>query len=182
MIPELLNRLRFLVFRKKRGELDDEIQFHLEQSTAAKVAAGLPAAEARRQAIVEFGGVEAARLQCAEQRPGSWMGTVAQDVRHGVRVLRKSPGFTAVAVLTLAMAIGANAVVFGVMNALILRPVNVPHAESLYAIDNTNDGWGIVSQLCRFARSQPQLQRPGGHGAFSGVVGHGQGPVAAVGL
>ena len=65
------------------------------------------------------------------------MGAFLQDLTYAWRLSRKSPGFTVVSVLTLAMAIGANAVVFGVMNALILRPVNVPHAESLYAIDNT---------------------------------------------
>ena len=141
MIAEFFTWLRFLVLRKKRGEMAEEIQFHLEQSIAAKVAAGMAEPEARRQALIEFGGVEAAREQCEEQRPGSWMGTVAQDVRYGLRVLRKSPGFTAVSVLTLAMAIGANALVFGVMNAVILRPVHVTHAESLYAIDLKNDGW-----------------------------------------
>ena len=67
------------------------------------------------------------------------MGTLFQDLRFSLRRLRKSPGFTIAAVLTLAMAIGANAVVFGVMNGLILRPLNVPQAESLYSIERVND-------------------------------------------
>ena len=67
MVREFLTRIRFLLFRKKRNELDDEIRFHLEQAIAAKVAAGLPAGEARRQAMVEFGGVEAAREECIKE-------------------------------------------------------------------------------------------------------------------
>src|SRR6202022_4230325 len=62
-----------------------------------------------------------------------------QDLRYAIRQLRKSPGFTVAAILTLAMAIGANAVVFGVMNGLILRPLNVPQAQSLYAIERASD-------------------------------------------
>ena len=81
MITELLTRLRFLVVRKKPSELDEELSFHLEQSIAAKQAAGLNAAEARRQAMIEFGGVERTREQCAKQRPGWWL-----DTANGMRV------------------------------------------------------------------------------------------------
>ena len=139
MMGEMLTRLRFFVWRKRRGELDDELRFHLEQSIAAKEACGLPAAEARRQAMVELGGIERTREQCEQQRPGSWLATVAQDARYGLRMLRKSPGFTVVAMVTLALGIGANAVVFSVLNALVLRPVNAPDAESLYQIEQAKD-------------------------------------------
>ena len=67
------------------------------------------------------------------------MPTLWQDLRFAIRMMRKNPGFTAVAVLTLALAIGANAVVFSVLNALILRPLNVPHPESLYGIQHGNE-------------------------------------------
>src|ERR1700757_3025707 len=67
------------------------------------------------------------------------MHTLGQDLRYGVRMLRKNPGFTAIAVLTLAMAIGANAVVFSVLNALILHPLHLPNADSLYAIQRANE-------------------------------------------
>ena len=70
MISELLTRLRFLILRKKRGELDEELEFHLEQAIASRIAAGIDATEARRQALIEFGGIEPTREQCERQRPG----------------------------------------------------------------------------------------------------------------
>jgi predicted permease len=141
MMAEFLTRLRFLVFRKKHSELDDELRFHLEQSIAAKVAAGLSAAEARRQALIEFGGVERAREECDRERPGQWISTFAQDARYGLRVLRKAPGFTLVAVVTLAVGIGANAVVFSLVDALVFKPMNVPGGQNLYTIENANGGF-----------------------------------------
>jgi macrolide transport system ATP-binding/permease protein len=141
MIAELLTRLRFLVFRKKPGELDDEVHFHLEQSIAAKVSAGLSDTEARRQALVEFGGVQRTREQCDRERPGQWISTLVQDARYALRVLRKSPGFTLVAVITLAVGIGANSVVFSLLDALVFQPINVPGGQNLYTIENSNGGF-----------------------------------------
>ena len=87
------------------------------------------------------------------------MTTLLQDLRFALRQLRKSSGFSIAAILTLAMAIGANAVVFSVMNGLILRPLNVPQAQSLYAIERASDKdtGSVLSQLSRSARPQPQL-------------------------
>jgi len=120
----------------KRGQEDrlrEEIEEHLALLTADNVRAGLSPAEARRQALLKFGGVEATRHDYRAERRLLVIENLVQDVRFGLRMLRKSPGFTAVAVVTLALAIGANAVVFALMDALVLRPLNVPEAESLWA-------------------------------------------------
>jgi hypothetical protein len=118
--------------RAEDDRLREEIEEHLALLTADNLRAGLPPAEARRQALLTFGGVETTKEDYRAERRLLVFENLVQDVRFGLRMLRKSPGFTAVAVVTLALAIGANAVVFGVMDALILRPLNVPEAESLW--------------------------------------------------
>jgi predicted permease len=134
MIQEFLTRLRFFVFRKKRGELDDELRFHLEQSIAAKEAAGLPPGEARRQALIELGGIERTKEQCEQQRPGSSMGTVVQDIRYGLRALRRNRAFSFAAGLTLALGIGATTAIFSAVYALLLQPLPYPDAGRLVFI------------------------------------------------
>jgi hypothetical protein len=118
MITEMLTRLRFLLSPRRHGELGEEFQFHVEQAIAARVAAGMPAEEARRQALIEFGGVEGAREQCHEQRPGWWMGTVWQDVRYTLRGFRRNPVFTVTVIATLALGIGATTAVFSVVDSI----------------------------------------------------------------
>jgi hypothetical protein len=111
----------------------EEIEEHLALLTADNLRAGLPPDEARRQALLKFGGVEATKQDYRAERRLLVVEHLVHDVRFGLRLLRKSPGFTAVAVVTLALAISANAVVFGIMDALVLRPLNVPEAESLWS-------------------------------------------------
>lgn len=127
MISELLTRLRFLIFRKRRGELDEEIEFHLEQAIASKRAAGLSAAEARRQALIEFGGIEPARDRCERQRPGWWIDTVLQDVHYAMRGFRRNPLFTIGVLVTIALGIGATTAVFSVVDRILFRPL--PYAD-----------------------------------------------------
>ena len=139
MIAELLTRLRFLFLRKKPNELDKELRFHLEQSIAAKQAAGLNATEARRQAMIEFGGVERTREQCAKQRPGWWLDTAKRDALHGLRILRKSPGLMSVAVVTLALGIGANTAIFSLVDGIWLRPLPIADPSNLVAIKSAKN-------------------------------------------
>ncbi|HWA93568.1 MAG TPA: ABC transporter permease [Terracidiphilus sp.] len=136
MITELLTRMRFLLFRKRSSEVDDELQFHIEHSIEQKIAAGLSPSEARRQALIEFGGIQRTREQVAHQRPGHLLSNIAADIRYAARVLRKSPGFTLVTLLTLALCIGANTLVFGLLNQLVLRPLNIPQGDRFFQVNN----------------------------------------------
>ena len=92
---------------------------------------------------------------------GTFLESVWQDLRYATRVLRKSKGFTAVAIVTLALGIGANAVVFGVLNALVLRPMNLPQESSLYSIEQGDNGFGSYPDYLDMRDQQPQLRESG---------------------
>src|SRR6202030_2247707 len=127
------------------ADMDDELRAHIQLRADDLERSGLPRAKAERRARIEFGGYQKFKEQCHEAAGWIHLDTFMQDVRIALRMLRKSPGFTGVAVATLALAIGANAVVFSVLNALILRPLNVPKAESLYQIQHGNEASGYES-------------------------------------
>src|SRR5947207_283483 len=135
MWKDLVLRLRALFFRRQMDEeLQEELQFHIEMQAQKNHRDDLDRAESERQARLKFGSVVRATEDCRDERGISSVEVLAKDVRFGWRMLRKSPGFTAVAVVTLALAIGANAVVFAAVNAFILRPLKVSRPESLYSI------------------------------------------------
>jgi len=159
-------RLRSLFRRREvERELSEELQDHFEQKTRECMASGLTRDEAVRKATREFGGVEQVKEQVRAIRMDNWIHSVVSDCRYGARQLRKNPGFGAVAILTLAAAIGANAVVFSALNACLLRPLNVPQPESLYGLQ--------FSEGSRGYQSYPNyLDQRDRNGSFDGLAAY----------
>ena len=137
-----LHSLATTLFRRSHvnDEVEEELRAHIQHRADDLERSGLNQAEAERLARIEFGTYERFRQESHEALPGHFFEILLQDLRFGLRMLRKSPAFTMVSVVTVALGIAANAVVFSVLNGLVLRSVNVPQARSLYMVQQAKDG------------------------------------------
>jgi hypothetical protein len=125
-------RLRGLFGKGARDrELSEELESHLQMHIDDNLRAGMNAGEARRVALIKLGGIEQTKESVRDRRGIPWLETLLQDVRFGLRVLRKNPGFTFVVVFTLALGIGANTAIFSVLESQLWRPLPFPDSERL---------------------------------------------------
>ena len=145
-------------------EFDEELRFHLQMEADANHRRGLPPGEARRLARLRLGGSEGIKDECREMRGLTFVDTCIQDVRYGVRMLAKHPAFTTVAVLSLALGIGATSTIFSVLNAAVLRPLPFEEPDRLVAIREFDPERGrvrnaIVSNVLAWREQSQTLEQ-----------------------
>src|SRR4030095_531011 len=164
------SRLRSLAgafFARERfeREMRDEVRFHIEARAEDLAREGLPAAEAMRRARMEFGTVDAVKDDCRQSRGVRWLDELSNDLRYAVRLMRKSPGFTAAAMLSLGLGIGANTAIFSLTDAVILRTLPVSNPQDLvFLAHGQADRSGARSNYPLFDRYRSIT------GLFSGIT------------
>jgi predicted permease len=193
MLREAIERVCSFFHKPQRdSELDAEMAAHLELATEENLQKGMPADEARRLAMIRFGGVTQAKEQQREARGLPWLDVLMQDVRFTLRTLGRDRGFTLVAVIILGLGIGANVTVFSVVNTILLRPLPFPNPQQLVRILTKNPTGGESSMTYtadatqEFQRLNRSFASVSGYYAFSGPdnlkLGGGDQPTPVTGL
>ena len=124
-------------------ELDEELQYHLEMKTVEFIARGMQPEEARTAALRAMDGLELRKEQCRDARGIRWLDELSRDAVYGIRMMGRSPAFTASAVVTLALSIVANTAIFTVVNAILLRPLPFPEPERLVCVKENSERIGL---------------------------------------
>jgi len=158
-------------------ELDEEIRYHLERQTAEHVARGLTPEEARRAALLAMGGIDQRKEECRDMRRVNLIENLARDLRYGLRLLRRSPGFASVAILSLALGIGANTSIFQILNAVRLRSLPIANPQELAEVKVAGGNHGLgIGRGINSEITNPLWERIRRHQeAFSGIFAWGDG-------
>jgi predicted permease len=134
--------MRLLRRRSLEEQMEKELRFHLEEHTAALIERGLESDEARRRARLELGGPEQVKEMCRDARGTRWLEDLIQDIRYALRTLRRQPGFLSVALLTLALGIGATTLMFTVVHSVLLKPLPYAEPENLFSLNERTEKAG----------------------------------------
>jgi predicted permease len=158
LVAKVRSFFRNLFFsRRVESDLDQEVRSHLEMLTEENIRAGMPAQEAERAARIELGSLDQVKDRVREVRIGNWLHSVFSDCRFALRQFRKNPGFTAIAVLTLALGIGANSAVFNVVNRVLLHPLPYPESDQLIALWLDAPGAGGLASFSSGLQLSPSM-------------------------
>src|ERR1700733_12706914 len=140
----LFIRLRTILTARRRGhDFDEEIDSHIQMHVDDNIRRGMGPSEARRDAVIKLGGIDATKESYRDRRGIPFLDSIAQDLRYTVRTLGKSPGFTAVALLTIALGVGANTAIFSVVNSVLLQPMPVRDGTRVVVVWVNNHSQGL---------------------------------------